>query len=46
MNRSGYYKLLNRDKSNLELENIKLSTLITKIYEEKNGVFASLRMTL
>ncbi|EMJ4521320.1 hypothetical protein PIS74_001442 [Clostridioides difficile] len=46
VNRSGYYKWLNRDKSNLELENIKLTTLITKIYEEKNGVFGSLRMTL
>ncbi|MDX5661061.1 IS3 family transposase, partial [Clostridioides difficile] len=41
-----FYKLLNRDKSNLELENIKLATLITKIYEENNGVFGSLRMTL
>ncbi|MEE7948939.1 IS3 family transposase, partial [Clostridioides difficile] len=46
VNRSGYYKWLNRDKSNLELENIKLATLITKIYEEKKGVFGSLRMTL
>ncbi|MGS2455165.1 hypothetical protein I4N87_014330 [Clostridioides difficile] len=40
VNRSGYYKWLNRDKSNLELENIKLATLITKIYEEKKGVLA------
>ena len=46
VNRSGYYKWLNRDKSNLELENIKLATLITNIYEEKKGVFCSLRMTL
>nr|WP_228846421.1 IS3 family transposase [Clostridioides sp. ES-S-0107-01]UDN53002.1 transposase [Clostridioides sp. ES-S-0107-01] len=46
INRSGCYKWLGRDKSNLELENIKLVALITKIYEEKNGVFGSLRMTL
>ncbi|MCC0632500.1 hypothetical protein KGF48_08590 [Clostridioides sp. ZZV15-6388] len=46
VNRSEYYKWLNLDKSNLELENIKLTTLITKIYEEKNVVFGSLKMTL
>ncbi|WP_160327113.1 hypothetical protein [Clostridioides difficile] len=34
VNRSGYYKWLNRDKSNLELENIKLATLITNFKDD------------
>lgn len=46
MNRSSYYKWLNRSKSQLELENEELTMLIQTLYAKYNGILGYRRMTM
>ncbi len=46
VSRSGFYKWLNRSKSNSEYENEKLIPLIKEAYEEKDGILGYRQMTI
>lgn len=46
VSRSGFYKWLNRSKSNSEYENEKLISLIKEAYEEKDGILGYRQMTI
>ena len=46
LNRSSYYKWLNRSKSHSELENEQLTEWIKELYEKQNGILGYRQMTI
>jgi len=46
INKSSYYKWLNREKSNNEIANEKLIDLIREAYEERDGILGYRQMTI
>ena len=46
LNRSSYYKWLNRKPSNAELENMQIVEWIKELYEEQNGILGYRQMTI
>ncbi len=46
LNRSSYYKWLNRKPSNAEVENMQIVEWIKELYEEQNGILGYRQMTI